>query len=355
MAELTNRERFIRTIEHRETDRILMVDSPWGGTVRRWHAEGMPENTSWENYFGFDRIIRVGTDNSPRFPKKLIEETERYRIGTTDWGVTRKNSRELDSTPENLDYYYGTSERWAQAKARMTPDDDRIPWDWLKNEYPVLRKNGEIVQLGLHFGFDVTHSGMVGTENMLIGMYEEPDWIKDMFGHFLDVSLALAEKMLAAGYEFDCVHWYDDMGYKNTTFFSLDMYRELLKPFHKKACDWAHERGMAVELHSCGYIEPFIPDLIEIGVNMLNPLEVKAGMNPVKLKEQYGDKLAFHGGVNAVLWDKPGKILAEIERVVPKMKEGGGYIFSSDHSIPNSVSLEDFRLISDLVKRLGRY
>ena len=355
MAELTNRERFIRTIERKEIDRILMVDSPWGGTIRRWHAEGMPDNTSWEDFFGFDRIIRVGTDNSPRYPRKLLEETERYRISTTEWGITRKDFRELDSTPECLDYYYSTPERWAEAKAKMTADDDRIPWDMLKNDYPMWRKNGEVVQLGLWFGFDVTHSHMAGTENVLIGMYEDPEWIKDMFGHYLNVTLALAEKMLDAGYEFDCVHWYDDMGYKNTTFFSPEMYRGILKPFHKKACDWAHERGMFVELHSCGYVEPLIPDLIDIGVDMLNPLEVKAGMNPVVLKERYGEKLAFHGGVNAVLWDKPDEILAEIERVVSAMKEGGGYIFSSDHSIPNSVSLENFRMISDLVKILGRY
>jgi uroporphyrinogen decarboxylase len=82
---------------------------------------------------------------------------------------------------------------------------------------------------------------------------------------------------------------------------------------------------------------------------------VKAGMDPVHLKKTYGDKLVFHGGINAVLWDKPDKIIAEIERVVPVMKENGGYIFSSDHSIPENVSLSDFKGIIAEVKRVGTY
>ncbi|MBQ9117373.1 MAG: hypothetical protein IJY04_10145, partial [Clostridia bacterium] len=156
-------------------------------------------------------------------------------------------------------------------------------------------------------------------------------------------------------YKFDGIFWYDDMGYKNTTFFSPEMYRELLKPFHKRAVDWAHERGLVTELHSCGFVEPLIPDLVDIGVEMLNPLEIKAGMNPTKLKELYGDKLAFHGGINAQIWDDPEKVKAEMERIIPMMNEGGGYVFASDHSIPNSVSYKTMTEISELAHKLGTY
>ena len=72
-------------------------------------------------------------------------------------------------------------------------------------------------------------------------------------------------------------------------------------------------------------------------------------------RQQYGDRLLLHGGINAVLWSDKDAIVAEIEKNVPILKENGGYIFSSDHSIPNAVSLENFRIISDTVKRVGRY
>ena len=127
------------------------------------------------------------------------------------------------------------------------------------------------------------------------------------------------------------------------------------KPYIKRAVDWAHERGVYARMHSCGDINPFVPELIDIGMDGLNPLEVKAGMDPVFLKEKYGDKLVFHGGINAVLWDQPEAIKAEINRVIPKMKENGGYIFASDHSIPENVSLEDFKGIIREVMQAGSY
>jgi uroporphyrinogen decarboxylase len=98
-----------------------------------------------------------------------------------------------------------------------------------------------------------------------------------------------------------------------------------------------------------------IPDLVEIGIDALNPLEVKAGMDPVALKKQYGNILTLHGGINAVLWNDKEAILSEIDRIVPVLKENGGYIFSSDHSIPNTVSLDNFKAIINEVKKIGSY
>jgi uroporphyrinogen decarboxylase len=333
-----------------------MLDSAWTGTIRRWHNEGIPSDVEWEDYFGFDKIIRVKPDNSPRFKQQVLEQNERYRIETTKWGVTRKVFNELDSTPECLDFHYNNSEIWEEAKKEMLVyHEDRIPWKYLEENYPKWKAEGRFLQLVPWFGFDVTHSAMVGTEDFLVAMYEEPEWVKDVFDTYLTTSLDLCQRVLDAGYEFDCVFWYDDMGYKGSPFFSPEFYRELLKPYHKKAADWGHERGMVVEMHSCGFVEPLVPDIVDIGIDVLNPLEIKAGMDPHKLKNLYGDKLTFHGGVNAQLWDNIELVKAEMERIIPAMKEGGGYIFASDHSIPNSVSLENMKEIARLAHELGRY
>ena len=356
MKTLTERERILRTYRHQEVDRIPMLDSAWTGTVRRWQNEGLPKDVSWVDYFGFDHQIRVGTDNSPRFAKKVLEENDRYKIVTTQWGTTQKVFRELDSTPENLNYYFDSSDRWEEAKkAMLTFHEDRIPWDYLKNNYPRWKAEGRFLQLTVWFGFDVAHSHMIGTENFLVGMLEEPEWVTDVFDTYLKTSLDLCQRILDAGYEFDGVFWYDDMGYKGTPFFSPQTYRELLQPYHKKVVDWAHERGMVTELHSCGFIEPLLPDVVQTGVEMLNPLEIKAGMDPQRLKSTYGDKLAFHGGINAQLWDNIDRVKAEMERIIPLMKEGGGYVFASDHSIPNSVSFQNMKEIASLAHKLGKY
>jgi uroporphyrinogen decarboxylase len=123
----------------------------------------------------------------------------------------------------------------------------------------------------------------------------------------------------------------------------------------KRAIEWAHAKGIKARLHSCGDIKKFVPELIEIGLDGLNPLEVKAGVDPVAMKQAYGDKLLLHGGVNAVLWDDAEAIIAEIANVVPKLKENGGYIFASDHSIPSSVSLRNFTEIIGAAKKYGAY
>ena len=145
------------------------------------------------------------------------------------------------------------------------------------------------------------------------------------------------------------------MGYKGTTFFSPSMYRNILKPYHKRAVDWAHNRGIYAQLHSCGNIMTLVDDIVDIGTDALNPLEIKAGMDAIKLKQQYGDKLLFRGGINAQKWDDLEYVTAEINEKVPVMKENGGFVFSSDHSIPSSVSLENMKHIVAAAKEAGKY
>jgi uroporphyrinogen decarboxylase len=355
MERLTTYERIKRMYEHREADRVPITDSPWGATIERWQSEGMPEGVHYVDFFGLDRIAHIGVDNSPRFPVQIVEETDDYVIRTTQWGATLKNWKHIASTPEFLDFRINGPDAWQEAKELMTPSSDRIPWERLKENYRTWREQGVWIVGGLWFGFDVTHSWAVGTERLLMALVTDPEWCVDMFNHFLDVDLALMDQVWEAGYYFDEVFWYDDMGYKYNQFFSLGMYRELVKPVHKRAIEWAHAKGIKSRLHSCGNINPFVPELVEIGLDGLNPLEVKAGMDPVHVKQVYGNRLLLHGGINAVLWDDTEAIEAEMRRVLPALKENGGYIFSSDHSVPSSVSLENFRYIVNLAKELGSY
>lgn len=352
---MTSWERFKRMYEHREADCIPIIDEPWSGTLRRWRREGMPEGMDWCDYFDVDKLGIINIDISPRMPEITLEETDRYYIRTSPWGVTMKHFKEEDSTPEFLDFTITTQEAWDQAKKQMTLEDDRIPWEMLRQNYDKWRVEGRWIRAVFWFGFDVTHSWMMGTENTLIAMMEEPELVEDMFDTYLSRCETLFSRVWDAGYHFDEIFWYDDMGYKGTTFFSPNMYRSMLQPYHKRAVDWAHNRGIYAQLHSCGDVMTLLPDIVATGVDALNPLEVKAGMDAFKIKKEYGDRLVLHGGINAVLWNDKDAILEEIDRKVPVLKENGGFIFSSDHSIPNSVSLENMKAIVEEVKRVGRY
>ena len=352
---MTSKERIKRMFDHREADRVPITDKPWAGTLLRWQKEGMPLNTDWRDYFQVDKTEMIRVDISPRYEKKVIEETKDYRITTTEWGVTQKNFTVPDSTPEFLDYQVNTPEKWEEAKARMTVSRDRIDWDYLKENFPVWQAEGRWIEGNFWFGFDLIQARMVGTETTLIAMLEDPDWFSDMVNTCLDRTIALYDMIWDEGYRFDSIFWYDDMGYKYSTFFSKEVYSQLLRPFHKKAIDWAHNHGIKAHLHSCGFIMPLVPQLAEIGLDALNPIEIKAGMDILSLKENYGDRLVLHGGADALLLDKPEKIIPYVETMLPVLKENGGYIFSSDHSIPNTVSLENYKIIVEAVKKLGAY
>ena len=224
---MTSHERFARMFDHRDADRIPVVDGPWGSTIERWHREGLPADVPWSTYFDMDKVAVIGVDNGPRFESRVLEETDDYTITTTSWGVTYKNWKHMASTPGYPHYRVRDRSTWAEAKSRMTPTSDRIDWDYLKAHYAGWCEEGCWIQYGFWFGFDITHSDMVGTENLLFALAEDPEWCMEMFEHELDVDIALFDQDLGRRLSSDSIMWPDDMGYKHNQFFSLDVYRRV--------------------------------------------------------------------------------------------------------------------------------
>jgi len=168
---------------------------------------------------------------------------------------------------------------------------------------------------------------------------------------------AIAEEMMERGLEFDAGWVMDDLGYKHRGFFPPAVYREQLMPAHKLICDVFKSRGLPMLLHSCGYVMEFIPDFIECGFDVIQPLEVKAGNDMLGLKREYGDVLAFMGGIDvrAMAERDPRAIEREIAEKLPPMKQGGGYIYHSDHSVPDNVSFAQYQRVMELVAEYGQY
>jgi uroporphyrinogen decarboxylase len=294
-------------------------------------------------------------DSSPRFQAEVIEETGTYRIERDIWGVTKKNFRPVSTTPLYLDFAIRDRETWAAAKDCMTPERDRINWQYLERNYRTWRAEGAWIYVTPWFGYDIVNARMCGTETVLIAMMDDPDWVVDMFHHGCDLSLALLDEMWAQGYTFDELMWFDDMAYRSGMMFSKRMWREMLMPYQQRVIDWAHAHGIKAHLHCCGDINTLIPALIEMGLDALNPLEVKAGMDPAWVKATYGSDLVLRGGCNAMLWGDWEKAEADIRRLLPVMMEGGGYVFASDHSIPDYTEMETYRRIVGLAREMGVY
>ena len=226
MQPMTSHERFRRMFAHQDADRIPIIDDPWEATIERWHSEGMPTTQSFVDYFGLDKFVKLSlTDNSPRYPAETLSESETDITYTSSWGVTMRQWKHAASTPEFLDHTIVNGDAWRKAKERIQVSSDRVRWDWLKKNYKNVRESGAWFAPILWFGFDVTHSWMVGTERVLLALVEDPEWMVDMWRTELETDLALLDMVWDAGYTFDSIMWYDDMGYKENQFFSLRMYR----------------------------------------------------------------------------------------------------------------------------------
>ena len=353
MTEITTHERVSLMYQHREADRVPIHEIPWESTLQRWRAEGLGD-ADYVEELGLDPIVQVAVDNSPRFPLSVIEDTDDTHVAINGWGATMKYIKSQSSIAL-IEAQVKTKDDWLKAKERMTPSNYRVPWDFLKRKWPGWKRQGAWISAVGWFGFDVTHTWFIGSERELLALAEDPEWCVDMWETEQDLNFALLDRMWDAGYKFDELFWYDDMGYKLNQFFSLKTYRQLLKPIHQKAIDWAHAKGIKACLHSCGDIRPFIPDLVEMGLDGLNPLEVKAGVDPLAVKQEFGDRLLLYGGINAVLWDNVEEMEAAVREDLPVLMQNGGYIFSTDHTTPNNVSLAAFKRIVEVAKEVGRY
>jgi uroporphyrinogen decarboxylase len=315
----------------------------------------LPKDVDPADYFGYE-MSGFGADMSFQLPTELVEETDEYTIVRNSNGALVKNWKHKTSTPEMIDFTIKDRAAWEQHKPLLAMNESRVDW---KNGLEACRRErekGKFVHFSAAMGYDKTQ-GFVGSERLLIAMAEEPDWAKDMFDASVQLIIDAAEEMMARGFEFDGAFLFDDMGYRNASLFSPRMYRELLKPAHTRVCDFFHSRGLKVILHSCGCVKGLVPDLIEAGFDCLQPLEVKAGMDLIELKKQYGDRLAFMGGIDVrkMSHPDPSVIEEEIRTKISFAKQGGGYIYHSDHSVPDDVSFQQYCRVIELVHKYGSY
>jgi uroporphyrinogen decarboxylase len=359
MPEMTSRERYLRALNHQEGDRIPITDSPWGETIARWKKEGLADKVDIADYFRWDKMAHYGGDWTLRLPGETIEETQYYIITRSGNGAITKNFKsgvnEHHSTTQWIGFTITDSKIWDEHKSRLKPTKDRINWDSLKSNNEMIDRG--ILTVAFHpIGFD-PNSQIFGQPQLLMAMVEEPDWVHDIFDVTTNLGIELFKMMIDSGAKFDAAMTTDDLGYCAGPFFSPKHYRSLLKPYHKRFCDFCHENGMKTILHSCGNINQLIPDLIDAGWDCINPIEVKAGMDLRELKKLYGNKLAFFGGIDVRLMsaEDDGIIEEEVRTKIECAKQSGGYIYHSDHSVPEDVSFDHYKRLMKLVRECGTY
>jgi len=334
---------------------VPIHDTLWQATEDRWRSEGLPSGISPADFFGFD-ITRFGADTSPQFPAEVISEDDKYIVERNSYGSIRKNHRDYSTTPMIIDYICKSREDWEKIKPKLEPSDYRVDWVTALQSAYRERSRGRFIAYNAVIGYD---KGQLysSSERLLKAVIMEPEWLKDLYWTDAELVMAMCNRMRKGGFNFDGAYLSCDLGYNQGLFFSPKHFEEQLHPVFKKLCRYFHSHRMPVILHCCGRVKELIPYFIEAGIDCLQPLEVKAGMDLIELKEKYGDKISFMGGIDVRLMsmENPKPLEKEIRDKITIAKEGGGYIYHSDHSIPNNVSLEKYKRVINLIKKYGIY
>jgi len=165
----------------------------------------------------------------------------------------------------------------------------------------------------------------------------------------------------AVGDNIDIVRTGEDYGTQKGMMIAPKMFDEMIAPYYKRVIDWVHENtSWKLFFHCCGAIYPIIDTLIECGVDILNPVQTTAaGMDPAKLKAEFGDRLTFWGGgidTQTVLpFGSPGEVRAQVRERIQSFGTGGGFVFSPVHNIQEKVPVDNLLAMYEAVHKYGQY
>jgi uroporphyrinogen decarboxylase len=222
-----------------------------------------------------------------------------------------------------------------------------------------LRQSTDRAVLGLFGGnlFEVPQF-LYRIDNFLMYLVLYPDAVHRLIENLFNIYMKNLEKWLGAvGAYIDIILFGDDLGGQNGPLISPQIYREFFKPYHQRM--WRRVKELAdvkIKLHSCGAIEPFLPDLIDAGLEAINPVQISAtGMNPKLLKEKYGERICFWGGGCDTQDILPNRSTAEliqhVQEQVNILSQGSGFVFQQVHNIMANVPTENILAMFEGVNR----
>ena len=254
----------------------------------------------------------------------------------------------------------------AAAAVQTVADLEAHPWpepDWwdfspLPDLVAALDATGERhVRFRIGSVFEIGWQ-LRGMQEFLMDLLIAPEIPRFIMGRLCDVLVENTRRVIdVLGDRLDMVYFYDDVATQNSLMVSPETWRSEVVPHHRRLIEAAHERGVPVMYHCDGAIYPLIPELIELGVDLLNPVQPDAkDMDAARLKREFGDRLCFHGGVDIMRTLPTGtteQVAAEVRERVEVLGAGGGYVLASSHHIQPDTPTENVVAMYDPALRVS--
>lgn len=361
-------QRLREALVHRQPDRIPAGEAFWTGFLKRCRAQ-WGEDLDPYRAFDLDYVIFV-PNLDPRIQEfEVLSEVGEDIVLRTGFGATIRRSGDKPmphfesfsiSRPEEMaDFGFDAPD---DPRRFFSGGDDQLNCvgDALTRQIPSWNERlkpyeGDFALFG---GVCEPYEYLwriIGSENALFWMASN----RDELGAFVDrigewMVASLRAQIAAGAGRLAGMYIYGDVAYVKGMLFSPALWRDMFKPHVRALIEVCREHDLMTVYHGCGCATAIFEDLIELGLDAYNPLEVKAGLDVVALKQEYGDRLAWVGNIDVRVLERgdPDEIRREVTYKA-QAGQGGGWVFQSDHSVSSDVAPESYALAVQTLRELS--
>jgi len=351
---MNSKELVSEALSHKETYRV---------PIDYWATEEITAMLC--RHFGVaskhEMLEKMGVDLRYVFPNYTGPQLKRYDDGSNEdiWKVRRRTIRGAEGFYEHTVYSPLSSIKTIEELEDWSPPSP----DWY--DYASLRSQCEKYEkYATVFVGDRTNRTCVlheaiylrGVQQALIDLLRNPKFTRRLYEKITEFYIEFNKRCFEeAGDLIDVFMMGEDLGTQQGLLVSPETFRKLIKPYLSMHIQLAKRYGIKVMLHSCGAIRKLIPELVEMKVDILNPIQVRArGMNPAELKREFGDKISFHGAIDiqhTLPHGRPEDVREEVRNRIQTLGKDGGYILCSTHNIQLDTPIENVLAMYDEARK----
>lgn len=319
----------------------------------------MPTDVHWSEYFDMDIRYALFLETTFGFPQEQIGTEGEYEVIRNRDGAVVKRFAGQTGVEMPVRYPLGSAADWGKLRERLKPAIERVDVGYYGDYFVEHRGSGNLQELRRAWerlaGTDTyvmlnvlgpyeTLLPKVGDDRLLIAMAEGQAWVPDAFAQAAEMICETCQALFDNGIKPDGAFIGEDLAYKNGPLFSPAMYEAILSHPHRKLFDFFHQNHVDVFLHCDGNLWELLPMLVEEGIDALNPLETRAGMDLWEVLAAFPGLTAMGGlSVDAMQAEDVSILDAELDRMFAVAGSTNRCIYHVDHSVPPSVSLERYR------------
>ncbi|MBQ8409263.1 MAG: hypothetical protein IJY39_10420 [Clostridia bacterium] len=351
------RKEYIEHMTFGSSDRVMLTElfGPLIGLEDEWRTQGATDSEIALTAFDFDYVpvVSCGCNTGVRggLKPQIIEDTPLHTISTDHLGRTVKLCKGKATIPLPLNFPVTDMDSWQKIKPMYKFHEDRINYEALERAQKLQQANDFLTLAAIPGGFDELRE-LMGEENLCIAYYEDPELIEDILNTISDTAFKVLDRVSDL-ITVDNLTVHEDMAGKSGPMIGPNLVKEYMLPYYRRIWDMLSQKGTRLfSQDSDGNINPILDAMLECGVNVTMPAEPAAGMDIVALREKYGNKLAFKGGIDKhVLRGTRAQIRDELEyKLQPNVRIGTA--FGLDHRIPNGTPLENYKYYVETAREI---